>query len=148
MCNRNAYVHLFKLQDQNYIKSSKWDPYYCKQQRKYMWGCYIPTTVCSSMIVWVTIFTPCTFARQGSKAVLSVIIKIARSQVLNICACCNYHKLVDIGEKLACVLWIAEHGSLALQIVYFPFSLPAVNRLDPLHVLTWLLCMLDRPRCR
>ena len=27
--------------------------------------------------------------------------KIARSQVLGICACCNHNQLVDIGEKLA-----------------------------------------------
>ena len=35
---------------------------------------------------------------------LSVVVtKIARSRVLGICACCNYHELVDIGEKLASV---------------------------------------------
>ena len=40
---------------------------------------------------------------------LSVIVtkiavtKIARSRVLRICVCCNYHELVDIGEKLASV---------------------------------------------
>ena len=35
---------------------------------------------------------------------LSVVItKIARSRVLCICVCCNYHELVDIGEKLASV---------------------------------------------
>ena len=39
---------------------------------------------------------------QGVKqSVLSVIImKIARSQVLGIFACCNYYELVDIVEKL------------------------------------------------
>ena len=30
---------------------------------------------------------------------------------------------------------IAEHGSLVLQIVHFPFSIPVVYRLHPLHVL-------------
>ena len=43
---------------------------------------------------------------QGVKqSVLSVIVitKIARSRVLGICACCNYHELVDIGKKLASV---------------------------------------------
>ena len=43
---------------------------------------------------------------QGVKqSVLSVVVvmKIARSQVLGICACCNYHGLVDIGEKLVSV---------------------------------------------
>ena len=30
-------------------------------------------------------------------------MKIARSQVLGICMCCNYHELVDISEKLASV---------------------------------------------
>ena len=39
-----------------------------------------------------------------------------------------------------CVLRTAEHGSLALQIVHFPFSMPVVYRLHPLHVLTWLDC--------
>ena len=43
------------------------------------------------------------------------------------------------------MLRIAEHGSLALQIVHFPFSMPAVNRPHPLHVLTLTrLRMLDR----
>ena len=37
-----------------------------------------------------------------------IITKMARSQVLGICAC---HRLVDIGEKL--ILRIAEHGSLS-----------------------------------
>ena len=63
-------------------------------------------------------------------------MKIARSWVLGICACCNYNKSVDIGEKLVfCVLRIAERGSLSLQIVHFPFSMPMVYRLHPLHVL-------------
>ena len=39
---------------------------------------------------------------QGVK--LSVVVtKIARSRVLGICECCNYHELVDIGEKLVSV---------------------------------------------
>ena len=29
-----------------------------------------------------------------------VVMKITRSRVLGICVCCNYHKLVDISEKL------------------------------------------------
>ena len=32
-----------------------------------------------------------------------VVTKIARSRVLGICVCCNYHELVDIGEKLVSV---------------------------------------------
>ena len=35
--------------------------------------------------------------------VVVVITKIARSRVLGICVCCNYHELVDIGEKLVSV---------------------------------------------
>ena len=38
------------------------------------------------------------------------------------------------------MLQIAEYGSLALQIVHFPFSMPVVYRLHPLHVLMWLDC--------
>ena len=36
-------------------------------------------------------------------SVIVVIMKIARSGVLSICSCCNYHELVDIGEKLVSV---------------------------------------------
>ena len=46
-------------------------------------------------------------ARARGKAIgfvcrlLSVVVtKIARSRVLAICAYCNYHGLVDVGEKL------------------------------------------------
>ena len=52
----------------------------------------------------IIIITPCTCTR--GKAIgfvfLSVVVvtKIARSQVLHICVCCNYHELVDIVEKL------------------------------------------------
>ena len=35
--------------------------------------------------------------------VVVVVTKIARSRVLGICVCCNYHELVDIGEKLVSV---------------------------------------------
>ena len=42
-----------------------------------------------------------------SSVVVIIIIKIARSRVLGICACCNYHELVDIGEKL-----VSEHFEL------------------------------------
>ena len=45
----------------------------------------------------VRIITP----RACARAV--VVTKIARSRVLGICACCNYHELVDIGEKLVSV---------------------------------------------
>ena len=34
-----------------------------------------------------------------SVVVVIVITKIARSRVLGIYACCNYHELVDISEK-------------------------------------------------
>ena len=42
---------------------------------------------------------------QGIKqSVLSVVVtKITRSQVIGICACCNYHESVDLGEKLVTV---------------------------------------------
>ena len=41
---------------------------------------------------------------QRVKQLSSVVVtKIARSRVLAICACCNYHELVDIGEKLVSV---------------------------------------------
>ena len=64
--------------------------------------------------------------RMRKGTVLSVT-KIARSRVLAICACCNYHGLVDIGggKNGFCVRRIAEYGSLALQIVHFPFSMPS-----------------------
>ena len=39
-----------------------------------------------------------------------VVMKIARSQVLGICACCNYHELVDIGEKLVSVRIEWQHN--------------------------------------
>ena len=43
-----------------------------------------------------------------------------------------------------CMLQIAEHGSLDLQIVHFPFCMPVVYRLHPLHVLDMTrLRMLD-----
>ena len=57
--------------------------------------------------MYVTIFTL-------RASVLSVVTKIARSRVLGICACCNYHRLVDIGEKLVSVCFkllnMAWHG--------------------------------------
>ena len=60
----------------------------------------------------LTLITPRTYARD--KAIVFVCLsvyvchrcrhhEITRSQVLGICACCNYHKLVDIGEKLVSV---------------------------------------------
>ena len=67
---------------------------------------------------------------QGVKqSVLSVIVvivvtKIARSRILRICACCNYHGLVDIGEKLVSVCF--ELLNIAPQIVHFLFSMPVV----------------------
>ena len=53
------------------------------------------------------IFLPRTHAQGVKQSVLSVIIvmKITRFQVLGICACCNYHELVDISEKLVSVLF-------------------------------------------
>ena len=51
---------------------------------------------------------PRTHAQGVKQSVLSVCLsvvatKIARSQVLGICACCNYNESVDIGEKLVSV---------------------------------------------
>ena len=48
---------------------------------------------------------PCTHVQGVKQSVLSVVVvmKISRSQILGICACCNYHELVDIGEKLVSV---------------------------------------------
>ena len=70
---------------------------------------------------WSEIITQHTCAR-GKAIGLSVdiVMRIARSQVLGISACCNYHKLVDVSKKTGfCALRIAEHGSLVLQIVHF-----------------------------
>ena len=52
-------------------------------------------------------FLPRTHAQGVKQSVLSVIIvmKITRFRVLGICACCNYHELVDISEKLVSVLF-------------------------------------------
>ena len=74
-----------------------------------------------------------------------VVTKIARSRVLHICACCNYHEFI-IGRYRRktgfCALGIAEHGSLVLQIVHF--FVQHVCRVPappiPYHVLTWLNC--------
>ena len=54
------------------------------------------------------------------------VVVTMKIRVLGICVCCNYNELVDIGEKLVSVLRIAEHGSLILQIMHFPFSMPVV----------------------
>ena len=41
-----------------------------------------------------------------------IVTKIARSQVLRICACYKHNESVDIGEKTVfCALQIAKHGS-------------------------------------
>ena len=53
----------------------------------------------------------------------------------SICACCNYHELVDFGENWFLCTSNSEHGSLVLQIVHFLFSMPVVYRPHPLHVL-------------
>ena len=94
----------------------------------------------------VTIITPHACAR--GKAIgffcLSSIVcrpKIPRSWILGICACCNYHGLVDSGEKLVSVCFkLLNMVHLALHIVHFPLSIPVVYRLHPPHVLTWLSC--------
>ena len=39
-------------------------------------------------------------ARMRKGKAIVVATQIARSRVLGICACCNYNKSVDIGEKL------------------------------------------------
>ena len=53
------------------------------------------------------VITPCACARgkaMGFVCRLSVIVmKIARSRVRRIYVCCNYHKLVGIGKKVASV---------------------------------------------
>ena len=86
---------------------------------------------------------------QGVKqsACLSVVVgmKITRSSVLSICTCtcCKQNEMIDIGERLVgfymlriaeigerlvgfYMLRIAENGLLALQIVYFLFSMSVV----------------------
>ena len=72
-------------------------------QAKYFTGKNIP------IYGMLGVITPCTCTR-GKVIVfvrlsLSVVTtKIARSQALGICVCCNYHKLVDIVKKLvSCV---------------------------------------------
>ena len=57
------------------------------------------------------IITPHTYTRgkaigfvcRLSVVVVVVVTKIARSRVLGICVCCNYHEWVDISEKLVSV---------------------------------------------
>ena len=63
-----------------------------------------------SLLSLFVYFLPRAHAQGVKQSVLSVVCllsvvvtKIARSRVLGICACCNYHELVDIGEKLASV---------------------------------------------
>ena len=42
--------------------------------------------------------------KQSVLSVVSVVVtKIARSLVLHICVCCNYHELIDIGKNLVSV---------------------------------------------
>ena len=57
----------------------------------------------------------------GLVCLLSVIVivvtKIARSRVLGIYACCNYHKLVDIGEKKNCWSDHRDEGHLGGMLV-------------------------------
>ena len=57
---------------------------------------------------------------------------------------CKYRRKTGL-----CVLRIAKYGSLALQIVHFPFSLPLVYRPNPLHAraeVTQLCMRYTRPR--
>ena len=73
---------------------------------------------------------------QGVKQSVRLVVgtKIARSRVLGICACCKHSKSVDTYEKLVYVRFkFAGHGSLVLQIVHFPFTMPVVYRLHPLR---------------
>ena len=62
-------------------------------------------SIAGSYSALVLILLPRTHAQGVKQLVLSVVVvmKIGRSRVLGICACCNYHKLVDIGEKLVSV---------------------------------------------
>ena len=54
-------------------------------------------------------FLPCAHARGVKQSVCpSVVVvvvgtKIARSRVLDICACCKHNQSVDIGAKLVCM---------------------------------------------
>ena len=60
-----------------------------------MCTCYIDVLYHNNIIMRL----PCAHA-QGVKQSLSVVATIiARSQVLGICACCNYHELVDIVKN-------------------------------------------------
>ena len=58
--------------------------------------------------------------RRGKKNrfCLSVVVvtKIARSRILGICACCDYHELVDIGEKVVSV------RSELLNMAHYPYK--------------------------
>ncbi len=106
----------------------------------YSWWC----------IEWVTLITPHACAR-GKTIGLSICCRRRRrrrrwhenrqiSSSRHLCVL----KLQGIGRYQwktgFCVLRIAEHGSLALQIVHFSFSMPVVYRPHPLHVLMWLDC--------
>ena len=77
-------------------------------------------------------------------SIVIVITKIARSQALYICACCNYHKLVDTGEKWFlyasnCWTWLTSATNRAFSIQH-ACGLPAA--LTPCADVTQL-CMLD-----
>ena len=58
--------------------------------------------------------------RACARGCLSVVVtKIARSLVLGICACCNYHGLVDISENWSlcasnCWIWLTSATNSAL----------------------------------
>ena len=41
--------------------------------------------------------------KQSLSVIVVVVTKIARSGVLSVCSCCNYHELVYIVEKLVSV---------------------------------------------
>ena len=68
--------------------------------------------------------------------VVIVGTKITSSWDLHICVWCNYNKSRNIYEKLPSLLF-KLHGLQALQIVHFPFSMPAVYW--PTHSAGWLV---------
>ena len=106
-------------------------------------GCFLAT--CTKFL------PPCACARV-KQSVLSIVIvivmKIARSRVLGICACytctCNYHELVDIGKNWFlctsnCWTWLTSATNRAFSVQH-ACGLPATP--TPCADVT-RLCMLD-----
>ena len=65
---------------------------------------YRPITQLHLVVSLLQIYLPHTHSQVVKQLVLSVVVtKIARSLVLAICGCCNYHQWVDNGEKVVSV---------------------------------------------